>query len=418
MPKNGPNIWLAKPPNSRYWVIRYEDPDSGHTRQKSTATAKKKEAERILGEFRADLLNKRYHGPNNVGWAAFRDKYEAEVLSGLAKGTMHKVDTVFDAIEEVLHPQKLSDLTAARISKFVAEIRDGERSESTIAGYLAHLRAALSWAVNMGMLPAVPKIQKLKRAKVYKKSKGRAPTEEEFKKILKIVPSVVGEESATSWRHFLEGLWWSGLRLSEALQLSWDRYEKLRVDFHSGQPLLKIPAELEKGHQDRLLPIAPEFVEFLLKTPTERRKGPKAQRVCGDRMRLDSVSKVISEIGEKAKVVVHVDARTKKAKYASAHDFRRAFGDRWALRVMPPILMQLMRHESIDTTMRFYVGRSVEATTEVLCAAYRNNSSPEERKPGANRESRQERDTLRDTGPKSPQNDQEPPDVSSTPGGS
>ena len=87
-------------------------------------------------------------------------------------------------------------------------------------------------------------------------------------------------------------------------------------------------------------------------------------------MRLDSVSKVISEMGEKAKIVVHVDARNKKDKYASAHDFRRAFGDRWALRVMPPVLMQLMRQESIDTTMRFYVGRSVEATTEVLWDAY------------------------------------------------
>lgn len=384
MGKRGPNIWLVKPPNSPYWGIRYEDPDSGRTRQKSTGTTKKKEAERILGEFRADLLNKRYHGPDNVGWAAFRDKYETEVLSGLAKGTMRKVDTVLDAIEEVLHPQKLSDLTAGRISRFVAKLRDGKRSESTIAGYLAHLRAALSWAVDMGMLSAIPKIQKLRRAKVYKKSKGRAPTDEEFKKILEIVPSVVGEECADSWKHFLEGLWWSGLRLSEALQLSWDRYEKLRIDFQGGQPLLRIPAELEKGHQDRLLPIAPEFVEFLLKTPAEERKGwvfnPTAQRVCGVRLRLDSVSKVISDIGEEAKIVVHVDARTKKVKYASAHDFRRAFGDRWALRVMPPVLMQLMRHESIDTTMRFYVGRSVEATTEVLWEAYRKNSSQDQAK--------------------------------------
>jgi integrase len=214
----------------------------------------------------------------------------------------------------------------------------------------------------------------LKRAKVYKKSKGRAPTEEEYKKILETVPLVVGDECAASWKYFLEGLWWSGLRLSEALQLSWDRYEKLRIDFQSGQPVLRIPAELEKGHQDRLLPIAPEFVEFLLKTPVDARKGwvfnPQAQRVCGERMRLDSVSKVISDIGEKAGVVVHADARTKKIKYASAHDLRRAFGDRWALRVMPPVLMQLMRHESIDTTMCFYVGRSVEATTNVLWEAY------------------------------------------------
>jgi hypothetical protein len=37
---------------------------------------------------------------------------------------------------------------------------------------------------------------------------------------------------------------------------------------------------------------------------------------------------------------------------------------------MPPVLMQLMRHESIETTMRYYVGRSVQATADVVWAAY------------------------------------------------
>jgi integrase len=76
-------------------------------------------------------------------------------------------------------------------------------------------------------------------------------------------------------------------------------------------------------------------------------------------------------IGKKSAVVVHVDPATGRKKYASAHDFRRAFGDRWALRVMPRVLMQLMRHESIETTMRYYVGRSVQATADVVWEAYR-----------------------------------------------
>lgn len=78
--------------------------------------------------------------------------------------------------------------------------------------------------------------------------------------------------------------------------------------------------------------------------------------------------------GEKAGVVVNVDTKDGKVKYASAHDFRRAFGDRWALLVMPPVLMQLMRHESIETTMCFYVGRNVEATNDVLWDAYKKGN--------------------------------------------
>jgi hypothetical protein len=62
-------------------------------------------------------------------------------------------------------------------------------------------------------------------------------------------------------------------------------------------------------------------------------------------------------------------------KHASAHDLRRSFGERWAPRVMPQILMQLMRHESIETTLKFYVGRNAETTAEALWQAVSGNTS-------------------------------------------
>ena len=42
---------------------------------------------------------------------------------------------------------------------------------------------------------------------------------------------------------------------------------------------------------------------------------------------------------------------------------------------MPQILMQLMRHESIETTMRYYVGRNAETAADVLWKAMSNTSS-------------------------------------------
>jgi integrase len=51
---------------------------------------------------------------------------------------------------------------------------------------------------------------------------------------------------------------------------------------------------------------------------------------------------------------------------ASAHDLRRSFGFRWSRRVMPTILRELMRHESIETTMRYYVGQNAESTADEL----------------------------------------------------
>jgi hypothetical protein len=76
---------------------------------------------------------------------------------------------------------------------------------------------------------------------------------------------------------------------------------------------------------------------------------------------------------------IKVEETTRKGKphikFASAHDLRRSFGERWAMRVMPQVLMELMRHESIDTTMAFYVGRNAERTADALWAAVENQKS-------------------------------------------
>jgi integrase len=83
------------------------------------------------------------------------------------------------------------------------------------------------------------------------------------------------------------------------------------------------------------------------------------------------VSKIISAIGEKAKVRVDVK------KTASAHDLRRAFGERWAARLMPAQLMELMRHESIETTLSYYVGRNAERTAAILWHEHEKSIEPE-----------------------------------------
>ena len=49
---------------------------------------------------------------------------------------------------------------------------------------------------------------------------------------------------------------------------------------------------------------------------------------------------------------------------------------------MPQILMQLMRHEDISTTMKYYVGREAEATADVLWAAVAKPENPEKKRRG------------------------------------
>ncbi len=408
--------------------MQYVDPMTRKKKTRSTGVARtnrkkdRTEAERVAAKWEAELREGRYHDPCKITWAEFRQRYEDEMLTGMADGTDRKVSSVFNAVEAILNPTMLRDLSADRLSYFQAELRKGRtatekvvphRAESTIAGYMAHLRAGLQWAVNVGLLTSLPKIQRLRRAKSAGVMKGRPITGEEFDRMLtkaeaalldspnpkpkktskakrpwsaKIVAKhkalrlASAAAAAGSWRHFLRGLWLSGLRLEESLELYWDREDRLCVDLAGKRPMLRIPAELEKGNKDRLLPMSPEFAEFLLATPKDQRTGPvftpkpinvlngsgrRVKRVAADR-----AGHIIARIGQLAGVKVNADSRSGKIKYASAHDLRRSFGERWATRVMPQVLMQLMRHELIDTTLRYYVGRNAQLTAEVLWAAH------------------------------------------------
>jgi integrase len=197
---------------------------------------------------------------------------------------------------------------------------------------------------------------------------------------------VVGEPAAESWNHLLNGLWWSGLRLGESLSLSWDVPDTIRIDVTGRYLMLRIGAENEKGNRDRLYPVAPQFADMILEVPATDRTG-HFFRSLGKRGRVlkcDAVGKVASKIVKRANIMVDPDGG--QPKFASAHDLRRSFGLRWSGLVMPAKLKELMRHESIATTMNYYVGRNAETTAAALYEAI-----------GRRSESQSEGDTLGDT---------------------
>ena len=83
----------------------------------------------------------------------------------------------------------------------------------------------------------------------------------------------------------------------------------------------------------------------------------------------DVAGRTVCLIGELARVIVYTHPRTGTVKYASAHDLRRSFGNRWARKVMPAVLQKLMRHADISTTMGYYVDLDCDALAEDLYRA-------------------------------------------------
>lgn len=403
-------VKVTKKQDRRYFTMYYDCPVTGKRHQRTTKTTTRRDAERQGAKWEAELREGRYKPASNILWAEFRTRYEAEVLPGLKEKTRNIVRTVFNAVEKYLGVARLRDLNGARLSDMQAKMRADGLAEASIGSYWGHLRAALRWAVRTDLMMAAPSVALTKRGKG-SKMKGRAITAEEFDRMLDKVEVALlavstrkpaaspepGEASpkrkltaeskarhkaakelsaavvAPQWRRLLRGLWLGGLRLGEALNLSWDDERKICVDFSAGVPRLRIPAHLQKSGEEQLYSLAPEFALFLMETPEAERTGPvfplPSLRSGMECRQVGWVSKVLSMAGEKANIVVNRDAKSGEVKFASAHDLRRSFGTRWAGQVMPAVLKDLMRHADIQTTMKFYVSASAKATEDILWKA-------------------------------------------------
>ncbi len=354
--------------------MRYTDPMTNKPVERSAKTSDRAKALKTAAKWEAELQEGRYAKANKMSWEEFRDYYISNAVAGLAKGSITAYESTFNAVERICNPKKLAEITTQRVTAFATELRKEGLAEATVARHLRHLKASMRWANREGLLNVVPKFTMPKRAKGAKVMRGRPITLEEFERMLSTVEKVVSAPAAESWKFYLHGLWESGLRLSESLTLRWDDAPgAIVVDFTGKRPLLRIPAEVEKGNTDRLMPITPAFASMLQSVPAQKRRGRVFRLLADDGtpfpVKRWDVGQVIGEIGKQAGVIVDekmVDGEPKR-KFATAHDLRRAFGRRLADKgVKLHDLQQLMRHENIETTMKYYVGRDAIAASEAL----------------------------------------------------
>lgn len=365
-------------------ALRWIDPVTGAQRQRSAKTAHRGKAERKAANLERELARGSQLPEDRIPFADFRDRYWEECLPGLAVKTRTAANSAFNHYERLMKPRHLQDVTSATLATFAAKLRTDTKlvkrgkqfvalpdpkAETSIATHLRQFHAALSWAESIGLIPLAPKILAPRRAKgKYSLARGRAITTEEFERMLGMIATVRPKDSE-QWRLLLNGLWLSGLRLEESLKLSWDKDASISIDLSGRRPRFRIWAEAEKGHKDRYLPMTPDFAEFVLETPEHERAGPVFSIVgarAGEAMTLKRVGRVISGIGQRAKVVVNKAAD----KFASAHDLRRSFGTRWSSRVKPAVLQLLMRHKSIETTLKYYVTHDADDVADGLWAEW------------------------------------------------
>ena len=64
---------------------------------------------------------------------------------------------------------------------------------------------------------------------------------------------------APAWARLLRGLWLSGLRLGEAVALSWEPDAPFHADLAGRRPAFRIFGEAQKSGRDEILPMTPRL---------------------------------------------------------------------------------------------------------------------------------------------------------------
>lgn len=384
----------------KYLQLQWTDPHTGkRVTQSSKCTSKQMKQAILKAEEKKKQLNA-VDSPQDgsIGWKDFRDRFACQMLSGAATRTSQTYISILNMLEKFRRPTELRQVNSRFLSEYAGWLRGLPRSETTIQTHMRHIKAVMRWARANRFIPEIPSIPVVTRASKRKLMKGRPLTDAEFQLFLSKIPEVVGPDHAANWTWMARGLWLSGLRLDESTMLSWDSTDGFHVIVDGDRAKLRIPDWVEKGHEDRIYPLTPDFVQFLLAVPEDQRRGlvfrPTYTNHRNSRVETyrnsREVGRTFSAVGKLAGIVVDIKRLPGKPpveKHASAHDLRRSFGTRWSRIIeQPAVLMELMRHSAIETTMMYYVGNDADQLQDSIYRSWERlhntpHNTSDEKKP-------------------------------------
>lgn len=374
--EEGPvRVRVVKRKDKRFLALRWHNTDTGERGERSSGTTIRREAEREAARL-ADEIGAG-HFRQQLGWEVFCQRYQDEHLSTLAESTTEMWVTASGWLEELESPQTLADIDADCISRLRGKLlkakqrrkqkkpKKGEEPEppktltpNTVAAYLGHLRAALSWAKKIGLIDEVPPFEMPRRARgVSQEAQSRAVFGEEYEKMI-LHAEKVRPQDHKQWEDFIAGLWCTGFRPSELYQLSWEPSASISVDDSGPYPMFRITQESEKAHRDRIHPIDPEFWVLIRDRQRTGYVFPLRSPHHGERLTLKTVLKIVSRIGRRSGIVTNPVT----GKHATSTDVgRRAWASRHSGQMTPQEMQAWMRHADIRTTMRYYVHHDATA---------------------------------------------------------
>ena len=235
-------VQLFKRKSRKNWEMKWKAGDNWVTR--STGCKLKRDAQQVAFEQQKKLESEQFQ--QKFGWNSFCDRYESECLElNSGEKNLEKWNTVRSKFEKLIDPKFITDLETNDFLKFIKLMKADERAPATIENYLGYLKAAMNWAahksvkiINEAPYIPIPKVDDDDAVA------GRPLTMEEFERMLMQVPKVFSKHP-DSITYFLWGIFHSGLRIGEAMRLTWDKEDTKTHQNNSGNVLENVlPSEV------------------------------------------------------------------------------------------------------------------------------------------------------------------------------
>lgn len=326
------------------WYVNFIDPD-GHRRTKSYGPggAGKEMAERECRKVTEQLLTGTYQTNLGKPWAAFRAKYEADVLAGRSAACRRQVKMSLDNFERICAPKKVSAIRTETIDTFAARRREEENqrvkgrtvSPATVNADLHNLKAVLGVAKRWGYLaqaPEIPFLREPRKLPVYVTPDHFAAMYLACDRMRR--PRVQGCAPGDWWRALLVFIYvGTGWRIGQCLGL-----ERPDLDLEAGTVVGRAACRGNKARADvlvKLHPVVLEHVSRLRGFAARAFPYPHCERTLLDQL--------------------HALCRLAGVPAYGWHNLRKGFGTMNAPRLAPTELQHLMQHSSLGTTQRYYV---------------------------------------------------------------
>ena len=329
------------------WVVRWFGNDGNRY---SKSFNGRKEAERFAENTQQEVRQGKGDAPTPVSLKAFYDEHKQLMKGSVARKTLHmQLATLKLLAGSIGWERSIHRVLAKEIEQFRSQRIGAGIMPASANREVKTLRRLFNLAIFRGYLAkGANPCSGVPLLKVGRKRPPYCPPKD--------FVTLVGRAPDAMWRALLVVLYTTGLRLREALNLTW-----ADIDFASGQVHMTRKAAEEfvqawtpKDHEMRSIPLPRQAIDLLTRWQTyafmdHGRWEYYCQQVQGgfwqtDRDLMNNALRRFKTICRQAGVGPY-----------TIHDLRRSCITNWATELPIHVVQQLAGHSDIKTTQQFYL---------------------------------------------------------------